>query len=384
MSEWKTAWGYVRRPLAQRLPRMTVIDHRQTIMVQNNLSGDAIRILLSNAGNRTAIDYDGMELSVPGQPAKAITADGKTHIRLDACEERFSDEIAVDVKAGEPITISTRISGKVPIAETVAHYAPLLNTVQRDGGLKYPLIARRLFIETYGGDDCMWMYGFREIQVRTDAAVKTIAAFGDSITHMSRWTAPLTLRLYEKYPGAVTVKNCGISGNRLLRDSSQVLYVKGLFGPAGIRRFEEDVFGGGHVDAVFVMEGVNDLAHPVAMRKPGEMPTADDLIQGLKTLVDSAHRHKAKIFLCTILPVEGNKAWNSKTEGIRNRVNDWIRHNASADGFYDFAPILSVDGKDAKLDDRYHDGDYLHPNTEGGKKLADSIDIEALMAKIDG
>jgi hypothetical protein len=41
-----------------------------------------------------------------------------------------------------------------------------------------------------------------------------------------------------------------------------------------------------------------------------------------------------------------------------------------------------VDGKGVKLDDRYHDGDYLHPNAEGGKKIADSIDIDTLMAEI--
>jgi lysophospholipase L1-like esterase len=228
----------------------------------------------------------------------------------------------------------------------------------------------------------MWMYGFREIQVRTDKEVKTIAAFGDSITQMSFWTGSLTERLYEKYPGTVAVKNCGVSGNRLLRDSSQFLFIKGMFGPAGIRRFEEDVFGSGHANAVFVMEGVNDISHPVGLKKPKEMPTADDLIQGMKALVDIAHQHKAKIYLCTILPFGGSAAWNDELESVRRQVNNWIRRTGYADGFYDFDPILSADNRGIQLDERYHVGDYLHPNADGGEKIAASINIDTLMADI--
>jgi lysophospholipase L1-like esterase len=155
-----------------------------------------------------------------------------------------------------------------------------------------------------------------------------------------------------------------------------------MFGPAGINRFEEDVFGSGHVDIVFVMEGVNDISHPVDLKKPEEMPTADELIRGMKTLADIAHRHKARIYLCTILPFGGSAAWNDKLESVRQQVNKWICRAGYADGFYDFELIISAENKGVRLDEGYHVGDYLHPNADGGKKIAAGINIDTLMADV--
>lgn len=42
--------------------------------------------------------------------------------------------------------------------------------------------------------------GFCEVAVYTDAEVCTVALFGDSITHMSYYSDPLTLRLYRRLP----------------------------------------------------------------------------------------------------------------------------------------------------------------------------------------
>jgi lysophospholipase L1-like esterase len=353
---------------------MAVADHRQTAVIRNNLSGDAVRILLSNAGNKTPVDFDFMELTVSGRTPMNVTLNGSPKIHLDANAECQSDEITVAVKPGEPITISTGVSGSFPVVDSVTNYSQWLNNVTREGRLTYPLIGRKIFSETYGSDDCMWLYGFRGIQVRTDEKTKTVAAFGDSITHMSHWTVPLTEFLYEKYPGTVAVKNCGIGGNRLLRDSSRFLFIKGLFGPAGTDRFESDVFGEGHTDTVLVMEGVNDIAHPVEFKKPGEVPTAEDLIRGFEKLADIAHRRGAKIYLCTILPFGGYKVWNDGLENTRRQVNDWIRTDSCTDGHFDLDPVISEGGKGVRIDGRYHAGDHLHPNAEGGKKIAEYID----------
>ena len=61
----------------------------------------------------------------------------------------------------------------------------------------------------------MCFYGFTGLQVYTKDTVKAIAAFGDSITHMSYVTNALSKRLFREYPGQVTLLNCGIGGNRL-------------------------------------------------------------------------------------------------------------------------------------------------------------------------
>ena len=56
--------------------------------------------------------------------------------------------------------------------------------------------------------------------------------------------------------------NEGISGNRILYDNHSSSDLNPIFGKAGIRRFETDVFSSCHPDIVLIAEGVNDLVHP--------------------------------------------------------------------------------------------------------------------------
>lgn len=113
--------------------------------------------------------------------------------------------------------------------------------------------------------ESVYLYGIFQIEVNTKEDVKTIVTFGDSITHDSKWAAPLAQNLYSKYPAKVSLINYGISGNRLLFDSEPNYF----FGDAGIKRFEKDVFENNNkVDLVIVLEGTNDIVHPLTGTAP--------------------------------------------------------------------------------------------------------------------
>lgn len=57
----------------------------------------------------------------------------------------------------------------------------------------YPLLAKDIYT-------CQAIAGFCAVDVYSDEDVKTVALFGDSITHMSYYSAPLTKMLYRRMP----------------------------------------------------------------------------------------------------------------------------------------------------------------------------------------
>lgn len=229
-----------------------------------------------------------------------------------------------------------------------------------------------------------FFFGFSAVQVWTEDDVKVITAFGDSITAMAFFTNALQKRLYKKYPGQVTLLNAGIGGNRLLHDATWIPDAPAegeLFGEAGVRRFEKDVFGRDKVDSIFCLMGINDIMHPLQFEKAEESVSAEYLEQGFSYLAKKAHDHGSRIYGATIMPcgnTEYSEKWMQAFEKTRRDVNQWIRTQSVYDGYFDFDDILKNDTVPAYLKEEVHIGDGLHPNTMGGKILAECVDLSML------
>ena len=203
-----------------------------------------------------------------------------------------------------------------------------------------------------------------------------IVAFGDSITAQP-WPDCLAHRIYDAGIRNRTVIRRGIGGNRVLREYRQRDMCG--YGVAGIKRFEHAVADVAGVDRVFVLQGINDLLHPRDgyRRCPmDELPTADELIAGLQTYIDIAHKHGIKIYLATILPHEPFLYCEGDKETKRLRVNEWIRNEAGCDGVIDFEAAVWDPENHSRLLREYDSGDKLHPSFAGAQKMADSIPEE--------
>lgn len=187
----------------------------------------------------------------------------------------------------------------------------------------------------------------------------------------------LAQNLYYKYPAKVSLINHGISGNRLLFDSESNYF----FGDAGVKRFEKDVFGNNKVDFVIVLEGINDIVHPLTGTAPvSEKISSQDIIEGFKILIEQAHSHNTKIILGTITPFYNYQSCWTKTEDEkRSKINEWIRNSSEHDGFIDFDKIVRDPQDPKRLYYEYDKGDNLHLSKKGGQKVADSVDLEWLM-----
>lgn len=214
------------------------------------------------------------------------------------------------------------------------------------------------------------------IEVLADENAYAVVAFGDSITSQT-WPDRLKKRLMDLGREDVAVIRKGIGGSRVLREYTACdLY---HYGPKGLDRFEREVLLPG-VKKVFILHGINDIIHPTENTNPyrpkSDLPTAEELIEGLQFYIDTAHAHDIAVFLSPILPFEGYGAYNEEREAIREKVNYWIYREAPVEGVLPFElAVLDPDNPMALRPD-CDSGDHLHPSGTGAQSMADSIPEE--------
>lgn len=373
MEHWTASWGY--RPIDRKKLYYEAENETQRVITRHNLRGKAIRLAVSNEWGDRPLRLEEIWVGKGDTTRIRVTFDNSSTLTLTAGEIRYSDILPLELTPGDEVYVESYLKEKTQVQTVCKVKSELLVQVRVHKG-------------TPDEQDQSWetvtdnrFYGVFRIDVLTEDEVHTIAAFGDSITNHGHWSDCLARRLYDAYPGAVSVINLGISGNRILRDASNPQGKGGAFGIAGIKRFEPDIFGSGlPIDQILVLEGVNDLIHPGYDTTLDEIVTADELIDGLTHYVTVAHNHNTRILLCTILPFgrfrkQGEEDMLQKAD----LVNDWIRKQTIADGFLDFYRSTEDPQAPRQLDPNCDSGDHLHPSAEGGKRIAEDIDLTQLM-----
>ena len=393
--KWASAFKYISINYDARIA--TVKNRTQRVSFANNLNGDRIRLRFSNRYGKTPLRLDRVTVGTENGSvilnAMSVTLNGSQVITLEPGQEVFSDEIAFAARAGERLAVSIYIKDAQDV-ESVRCLWARTNTLvsfgagdQTDGQAfeeteldnLLPLIR-----DDPSPYKTMFFYGFDALQVYTDDDAKVIAAFGDSITHMSFVTNALMKRLYNAYPGKVTLINSGVGGNRLIHDAT---YIKAIgqvvpvFGEAGIKRFERDVFELDEVNTVLALIGINDIMHPIQLEELTEATPPEAIIDGYKAIAAITHAHGGKIFGATVMPC-GNECypegWLPAFEKTRQSLNEWIRGENDYDGFFDYDAAMRDDARPGYLLPSLDIGDGLHPNDKGGEIVANTIDLAKL------
>lgn len=389
--KWITCFQYL--PIHYGITLGELSNIRQIVLFENNLEGDYLRILLSNKYGKKALVLDRVTIGREDDgeiiEKKDVTVHDKQKIVIKGGEEFYSDTIRMKVKAKERLALSIDIIETQEIQSLCGYFAKGLTEVRIQ---KLGLYQSQTMEETYqfvredpSNIKGEFFFGFSAVQVYTDDGVKVVTAFGDSITAMSFYTNALMKRLYEKYPAQVTLLNAGIGGNRLLHDATwirEAIKEGQLFGDAGVRRFEKDVFERDQVDCVVCLMGINDIMHPILFEKAKETISTAYLIEGLTYLAHKAHEHGAKIYCATIMPCGHHDYANQCLQTIektRNEVNKWVREQDLFDGYFDFDEVLKDENNPGYLREDVHIGDGLHPNVLGGRILAECVDLRKIV-----
>lgn len=187
-----------------------------------------------------------------------------------------------------------------------------------------------------------WVF-LTAVEVMAPESAATVVAFGDSITDGARstidanhrWPDFLATRLLARHGRTqIGVLDAGIGGNRILHDAAANV----RFGVNALARFDRDVLAQPGVKYLIVLEGINDLGHAGTSAPASEAVSAEDLIEGMKQMIDRAHEHGIKVFGATLTPFEGASRgyFTPEKEVQRKALNEFIRNGHAFDGVVDF------------------------------------------------
>ncbi|WP_406165373.1 RICIN domain-containing protein [Streptomyces sp. NBC_00996] len=366
------------------------------MVAHTTVAGSKLRVRLSNRYGTGPLTIDAVDLAQEGSnPGAAVpgthhtvTFNGNASVTIPKGQDVASDPIPMDVAADTGQLVSLHLPG-TPAgttwhaeAQQDAWVSTAGNHVTEDGLGNYPTKK--------------WSWYFLEgLDVISSTATGTLVCVGDSITDgvgstsgtNRRWPDYLARRM-NSAPGGPTlgVVDAGIGSNRVLTT------VNGN-NPSLQTRFAHDVLGQPNVKDAILLEGINDIGSYI--NKDGQPLTAENLEDGIQSVIDQAHAAGVKIFVGTILPFKtpdpaadgGRWKWsywnitkvkNPTGEQIRLDVNNWIRHNTSVDGVFDFATTMADPNEPQSLNPAYDSGDHLHPNDVGYQAMANAVHLALL------
>jgi lysophospholipase L1-like esterase len=216
-------------------------------------------------------------------------------------------------------------------------------------------------------------YTITGVDVLADSSSHALTILGDSITDgrgsdndgNDRWPDDLAARLGTNAPTAgVGVLNMGIGGGGIF---------SGL-GPAGINRFDRDMWEQSGARWMIIFIGVNDIGGDGSATTNQATSFATNMITAYTTWANKAHAHNMLAYGATITPFDGNSYYTAIHEYERQYVNAWFRTNNVYDGLIDLDMALRSSTNAAYLNAAY-EFEWLHLNPTGTQAAANSIDL---------
>ncbi|WP_326772560.1 SGNH/GDSL hydrolase family protein [Streptomyces sp. NBC_01445] len=353
----------------------------QTIrmVVHSSVAGSRARITLSNRYSPGPLEVAAANVAVQAhggearpRTARRITFGGSDRVTLPAGGEAVSDVVPISLRAGQNLLVSLYVPGATGMS---TWHSDAFDTTYTASGDHAGDDSAADFVTT----TTSWYY-LAGLDVLSPTAKGTVVAFGDSITdgyHSStgtytRWPDVLGRRLEaEPGPQRLSVVDAGIGGNRVLTDVPNLWQ-----GVSALKRFRHDALGQPGVKDVILFEGINDIGNNAG--PDGRPLTAQDLIDGWRTLIDEAHAAGVRVIGATLMPVKGNGYYTPAAEELRRSVNDWIRTAGAFDGVIDFDRVMRDPADPSALNPAYDSGDHIHPDDAGMKAMADAVDLGLL------
>jgi lysophospholipase L1-like esterase len=215
------------------------------------------------------------------------------------------------------------------------------------------------------------------VEVLPRQNIGAVVVIGDSITdggdslfgQNRRWPDLLSARLNLPNRSRLGVANQGIGCGRLLLD---------YCGPNGSSRFDRDVLSMTGVTHVVLALGLVDIILPTSSGRLDEIVSADEIIAGMRQLIERAHARGLTIYGATITPVGLSPVggvFTPENEAKRQAVNHWIRTSGEFDAVIDFDLAIRDPRDPTKMVEDYSSPFGVHPNDMGYAVMAASIDL---------
>jgi lysophospholipase L1-like esterase len=385
-SHWVATWGASPAPQLADEPQMRaakLVFEDQTLreIVHLSIGGDMVRVRLSNAFGKETVEIGRARIALREKGSaiaagsdRALTFSGRATVSIPPDALVLSDPVKLQARASGDLAISLFLPRKTTGAGI--HYSAQQTAYIGPGDQSgSPSIQGPATITS-------WVF-LTGVEVMAPVSASAVVAFGDSITDGARstidanrrWPNTLAERLLARRGGSrIGVVDAGIGGNRILHDAAANV----RFGVNALARFDRDVLAQPGVKYVIVLEGINDLGHAGSSAPESETVSAEDLIAGLKQMIERAHEHGLKIFGATLTPFEGTPFqgyFTPEKEAKRKALNEWIRTGRAFDGVIDFEKAVRDPKNPGRMLAEYDGGDHLHPGDAGYKAMGEAIDL---------
>ena len=371
-TKWVSVWGNA-VSVAENRPERYAKDITIRYPIHIPFSGSALRLTFDNycgtepvTLHKTTVFYAGAFHSVFFGGERAVT--------IPAGERVESDPLEIRLNEGEVIQVSFYLGDFTLMRSVVYACGPLSEGMYANGdeteNAKIDILTSR---KTH------LFYFLSNVSVLTDQENRAIVCYGDSITAQD-WPDELALRCFQEGYLKTAVIRRATSGSRILREYHCLTYES--YGLMGSNRFAHEVPTVG-ADTVIIQQGINDIIHPVgeqvnAFRPMSDLPTVEELIEGLKTYIAQARSFGYKVYVGTLLPMGGWRTDAPFRQEMRHQYNAFIRTTDLIDGCIDFDAALRDPQRPDWFLPEYDSGDHLHPSRKGYQRMAMEIP-EALL-----
>jgi lysophospholipase L1-like esterase len=354
-------------------------DYSIRNLVHTSIGGREVRVRLSNVLSKVPVLMGRVTVAVAARPDAPDAVAGTMR------ELTFGGSASVTIPPGAEV-----VSDLVPLA--VPEDGDLLVTVFTPGATGPVTMHPRAYQTSFlapGGDHAAsesgtpfttptpaWHY-VAGVDVRSGTAQGTVVTFGDSITDGDkstpntnrRWPDVMADRLAaEPGPTRLGVLNAGISGNRLMHDSS------GIGGPGALARLDRDVLTATGARTVVLFVGINDIGNL-------DMPDASQLTAALRQAAAQIRAQGLRVIAGTITPFQGWRSYTERRESVRLAANEFIRNGGAFDGVIDFDQVVRDPVNPHMLRPGYDSGDHLHPSEAGYHAMGMSVDLRLLAVR---
>jgi lysophospholipase L1-like esterase len=377
---WVGAWGFAstsfiptKAPTANPgspPPDFDNITVRQIVRIVQ--PADRIRIRISNEFGDEPMHIGSVHIALAG--TDGATLPGSDHVLT------FSNQPGASLAAGAPL-LSDALAWKVPGMSKLAIsiYLPEQTVPPAHRVFEY-VSAPGDFASAQAMPGAALVRSgalISEVDIVSSTAKRVVVTLGDSITEgfgsavneFRGWSDRLAERLAEnRTTRDWDVVNAGINSNRLLHNGP---------GTGALARFDRDVLSVPGVDAIILLEGINDIGYSSTV--PPEAISPRDIIGAYQQLIQRAHARDIAVIGATIMPYEGAHYYVASGEQMRQAVNEWIRSSGAFDGVIDFDAAMRDPAHPTQVNPSLQRGDHLHPNDAGYAAMANAVDLKLFL-----
>ncbi|MCF0115086.1 MAG: lipase [Erysipelotrichaceae bacterium] len=366
MSSFVSIWGNA----------MSIVDHKPEGYSKDMTLRYSILIPFNTAKARISLDnYTGKEpvtfnsvtagIAVSKRDCKdivPITFKGNKEITLQPGESIQSDPFEINLTKGQEMMVSIYFKDFTSMRCGVTTLGPDSKAYFSFGDQTYsevlpPKTSKKTF----------WFYFLNQVDIEAEAT--SIICYGDSITAQD-WPENLHHEIMDANLPYGVIRRA-VSGTRILREYDNITYES--YGLKATNRFPHESTAA-NVKIMIIQQGINDIIHPVGVevnefRPWSDLPTAEEIIEGLRYYIQESKKLGYIVLLGTLLPIEGWRTYEPFRDELRVKVNNWMRTTNEADGCIDFDKATCDPEHPARFLPEMDSGDHLHPSKKGYKAM---------------